>query len=152
MPRQNRVTPWGEINAVPDRGMFMGNRGTLHDANGRLGLPVFSVRAGTKARLMPGPGVELRLRYATADVEYSVGSSPFSVMRCTISERTRWSLLLGCCGNASTFYDLGGGQIGGQSVQIGFRRWSGNKKGPEGMATGLIIVVLGLLAERDLAR
>ena len=28
MPRQNRVTPWGEINAVPDRGMFMGNRGT----------------------------------------------------------------------------------------------------------------------------
>ena len=26
MPRQNRVTPWGEIIAVPDRGMFMGNR------------------------------------------------------------------------------------------------------------------------------
>ena len=36
MPRQNRVTPWGEIITVPDRGMFMGNRGTLHDANGRL--------------------------------------------------------------------------------------------------------------------
>ena len=36
MPRQNRVTPWGEIIAVPERGMFMGNRGTLHDANGQL--------------------------------------------------------------------------------------------------------------------
>ena len=36
MPRQNRVTPWGEIIAAPDRGMFMGNRGTLHDADGRL--------------------------------------------------------------------------------------------------------------------
>jgi hypothetical protein len=36
MPRQNRVTPWGEIIAVPDHGMFMGNRGTLHDAHGRL--------------------------------------------------------------------------------------------------------------------
>jgi len=36
MPKQNRVTPWGEIIAVPDRGMFMGNRGTLHDAHGQL--------------------------------------------------------------------------------------------------------------------
>ena len=36
MPRQNRVTPWGAIINVTDRGMFMGNRGTLHDAHGRL--------------------------------------------------------------------------------------------------------------------
>ena len=36
MPRQNRVTPRGVIIAVPDRGMFMGNRGTLHDVNGLL--------------------------------------------------------------------------------------------------------------------
>ncbi len=31
MPLQNRVTPNGNIIAVPDRGMFMGNRGRLHD-------------------------------------------------------------------------------------------------------------------------
>ena len=36
MPRQNRVNPWGEIIAVPDHGMFMGNRGTLHDAHSQL--------------------------------------------------------------------------------------------------------------------
>ncbi len=36
MPRQNRVTPRGEIIAVPDRGLFMGNRGCLHDEHGRL--------------------------------------------------------------------------------------------------------------------
>ena len=36
MPRQNRVTPHGELIAVPDRGMFWGNRGVLHDATGRL--------------------------------------------------------------------------------------------------------------------
>lgn len=30
MPRKNRVNPWGEIIAVPDRGMFMGNRGCIH--------------------------------------------------------------------------------------------------------------------------
>lgn len=37
MPYQNRVTPWGDIIAVADRGMFMGNRGCLHNAQGRLG-------------------------------------------------------------------------------------------------------------------
>ena len=31
MPLQNRVTPSGEIIATPDRGMFTGNRGIIHD-------------------------------------------------------------------------------------------------------------------------
>ncbi|MGI8551413.1 MAG: hypothetical protein ACR2PL_11605 [Dehalococcoidia bacterium] len=38
MPRQNRVTPRGEIIATPARGDFMGKRGgCLHDASGKLG-------------------------------------------------------------------------------------------------------------------
>jgi hypothetical protein len=32
MPLRNRVTPFGEIVAVPGRGLLMGNRGSLHDA------------------------------------------------------------------------------------------------------------------------
>ncbi len=36
MPRQNRVTPFGEIIATPERGTFLGNRGVLHDADGRI--------------------------------------------------------------------------------------------------------------------
>ena len=36
MPRQNRVTPFGEIIATPERGTFMGNRGILHDPDGRV--------------------------------------------------------------------------------------------------------------------
>jgi hypothetical protein len=36
-PRQNRVTPTGEIIRHAARGLFMGNRGCLHDANGALG-------------------------------------------------------------------------------------------------------------------
>jgi hypothetical protein len=36
MPRQNRVTPYGELIAVPDRGLFWGNRGPLLDREGRL--------------------------------------------------------------------------------------------------------------------
>src|SRR5262249_40455059 len=39
MPRQNRVTPFGELIAVPERGTFMGNRGILHDDQGRIKRP-----------------------------------------------------------------------------------------------------------------
>lgn len=31
MPLQNRVTPAGEIIAMPERGLFTGNRGIIHD-------------------------------------------------------------------------------------------------------------------------
>jgi hypothetical protein len=36
MPRQNRVTPFGDIIADPARGLVFGNRGCLHDAAGRI--------------------------------------------------------------------------------------------------------------------
>ena len=36
MPRQNRVTPYGEIVSVAERGTCMGNRGRLHDGVGHI--------------------------------------------------------------------------------------------------------------------
>jgi hypothetical protein len=36
MPLQNRVTPLGELIADPARGLVYGNRGCLHDENGRI--------------------------------------------------------------------------------------------------------------------
>lgn len=39
MPRQNRVTPYGEIVALPERGLLMGNRGILHDDAQRIVRP-----------------------------------------------------------------------------------------------------------------
>ncbi|WP_406694789.1 hypothetical protein V5E97_27465 [Singulisphaera sp. Ch08] len=39
MPRQNRVTPFGEIVAVPERGTCLGNRGLLHDEAMRVRRP-----------------------------------------------------------------------------------------------------------------
>jgi hypothetical protein len=36
MPRQNRVTPSGEIIAAAERGTFFGNRGVLHDEHGHI--------------------------------------------------------------------------------------------------------------------
>jgi hypothetical protein len=35
MPLQNRVTPFGDIVAVPQRGAWMGNRGIIHDPETR---------------------------------------------------------------------------------------------------------------------
>jgi hypothetical protein len=31
VPLQNRVTPFGDIVATPDRGLYLGNRGIIHD-------------------------------------------------------------------------------------------------------------------------
>jgi hypothetical protein len=39
MARQNRVTPFGEIIAVSERGTVMGNRRVLHDGDGRIQRP-----------------------------------------------------------------------------------------------------------------
>jgi hypothetical protein len=36
MPLQNRVTPFGDLVAVEARGLLMGNRGRLHDADRRI--------------------------------------------------------------------------------------------------------------------
>jgi hypothetical protein len=36
VPLQNRVTPLGDLVAVPARGLVYGNRGCLHDASGRI--------------------------------------------------------------------------------------------------------------------
>jgi hypothetical protein len=39
VPLQNRVTPYGEVVAVPGRGLMMGNRGILHDDACRIVRP-----------------------------------------------------------------------------------------------------------------
>ena len=69
MPLQNRVNSFGQIIAVPDRGLFMGNRGCLHDDQRRIVRQVCSYKAwvvcllefkGRKRKLMtPGHYTEL---------------------------------------------------------------------------------------------
>jgi len=36
MPHRNRVTPLGDLIATPERGLVYGNRGCLHDPDGRI--------------------------------------------------------------------------------------------------------------------
>ncbi len=64
MALQNRVTPFGEIEAASWRGSLMGNRGCLHDDAGRLGVRrwrhqnwvccVTSFRGRVRAPMPPG--------------------------------------------------------------------------------------------------
>ena len=51
MPLQNRVTPFNDVVAIPDRGMFMGNRGKLHDAHGQLSSQGWTRNAWVTCRL-----------------------------------------------------------------------------------------------------
>lgn len=39
MPKQNRVTPFGDMIATPARGTLMGNRGVLHNSQGHIVRP-----------------------------------------------------------------------------------------------------------------
>ncbi len=50
MPLRNRVTPLGELVADPARGLVYGNRGCLHDAEGRI-RRVYQVRRWIACRL-----------------------------------------------------------------------------------------------------
>lgn len=69
MPLQNRVTPESDIIASSDRGLFMGNRGILHDADQRLQLArwrhphwiicVLSFKGWHREVMQPGAYTEL---------------------------------------------------------------------------------------------
>jgi hypothetical protein len=68
MTLQNRVTPFGEIVATPERGTLMGNRGCLHDTERRIVKSSARVawvtcrleRAGIRRTIMtPGKYTEL---------------------------------------------------------------------------------------------
>jgi hypothetical protein len=68
MPRQNRVTPFGDVIATPERGTLMGNRGVLHDGGGHLRrawqlkrwlLCLLEFKGRTRSVLTPGRYTEL---------------------------------------------------------------------------------------------
>jgi hypothetical protein len=68
VPRQNRVTPFGELVAVPERGTFLGNRGVLHDTGGHIRRPwqmkrwlvcVLEFRGRKRTVMTPGRYTEL---------------------------------------------------------------------------------------------
>ncbi|PLL13705.1 hypothetical protein C0V75_07160 [Tabrizicola sp. TH137] len=93
--RQNRVLPTGDIVAIPDRGLFMGNRGILHDAEGRLGVARWKHPhwitcrlefKGRKRNLM-APGSYTELFFLDEAVACAAGHRP-----CAECRRAEWLL------------------------------------------------------------
>ncbi len=89
MPRQNRVTPFGAIEASPARGLIMGNRGILHDDAGRLGAARWRHRAwiacvlSFKGRRRPimAPGAYTELFFCDEAVALAAGHRPCAECR-----------------------------------------------------------------------
>ncbi|KAA2235855.1 hypothetical protein [Salinarimonas soli] len=89
MPRQNRVTPFGTIEASSARGLLMGNRGILHDEAGRLGAARWRHHAWVtcvlsfKERRRPvmAPGAYTELFFCDEAVALAAGHRPCAECR-----------------------------------------------------------------------
>jgi hypothetical protein len=90
VPRQNRVTPLGEIVATPTRGLFMGNRGCLHDAQGHIRRPwqlkrwiVCLLKFKERKRTVMTPGHYTELFFLDEATALAAGHRPCSECRRT---------------------------------------------------------------------
>ncbi|MEL7207955.1 MAG: hypothetical protein AAGK32_06930, partial [Actinomycetota bacterium] len=83
MPLQNRVDPFGDLHAVPERGMWMGNRGILHDdeqqvirwARGRLWI-ICRLSFGGRRRSLMSPGSYTELFFLDEATALAAGHRP----------------------------------------------------------------------------
>lgn len=104
MARQNRVTPTGEIIAHPGRGLFMGNRGCLHDAAGQIrrawqGRRWITCQTAFKGRKRPlmQPGRYTELFFLDEAVATAAGHRPCAECRRAAYQafRAAWTLAHG---------------------------------------------------------
>jgi len=109
--RQNRVDPLGALHAVPERGTWMGNRGCLHDAAGRIrrgwsGRRWITCRTdfrGRKRALMT-PGRYTELFFLDEATACAAGHRPCAECRRAdyLRFRALWVAVLGGDGGADT--------------------------------------------------
>ena len=89
MPLQNRVTPFSTIEAAPHRGLFMGNRGRLHDDHRRLVTTGWRCRAWLicvlefrgRHRAVMAPGHYTELFFLDEAVALAAGHRPCAECR-----------------------------------------------------------------------
>lgn len=89
MPLQNRVTPFGDIVANPARGLFMGNRGILHDDRRQLGIARWrhpnwvtcALSFGTRKRALMASGSYTELFFLDEATALAAGHRPCAECR-----------------------------------------------------------------------
>lgn len=95
-PLRNRVQPDGTILACPERGLFMGNRGILHDDRRRLGAARWRHRAWVccvlrfkgRRRVPMTPGTYTELFFLDEAVALAAGHRPCA--ECRRADYDRW--------------------------------------------------------------
>jgi hypothetical protein len=113
MPRRNRVTPLGELIAVPARGLVYGNRGCLHDAHAVIRRPYagkrwiacrLSFRDRRRQPLM-APGRYTELFFLDDATALAAGHRP-----CAECRRVDYARLL------AVWSDVHPGQVGADAI------------------------------------
>jgi len=113
MPRQNRVTPLGELVADPARGLVYGNRGCLHDETGRIRRRYsgkrwigcrLEFRGRRRTRLLQ-PGRYTELFFLDEATAFAAGHRP-----CAECRREDYDRLV------SIWRDLRPGQVGADAI------------------------------------
>ena len=98
MPRRNRVTPFGDLIASPERGAFMGNRGCLTGQSHDLGSRRWALRTWICCRLdypraeplpLSGPGLNTQLFFLDEATALAAGHRPCAFCRRADFERFR---------------------------------------------------------------
>ena len=94
MPRQNRVTPFGEIIATPARGTLMGNRGCLHNDRQQIVRPhrgkrwiICALEFKNRHREIMTPGLWTELFFLDEATALAAGHRP-----CAECSRPRFEL------------------------------------------------------------
>ena len=151
MPRQNRVTPFGDIVASPARGTLMGNRGCLHDASGRTTRPyrltawiycLLEFKGRRRAVMSPGKYTELFfLDEATA---LAAGHRP-----CAECQRARYNEFMACWGKANAGL-LGGEKLRAPAVDAVLQRERVGVRGEKvTWKANVADLPVGVMVERD---
>jgi hypothetical protein len=89
MPLQNRVTPLSRLVATPERGLVYGNRGCLHDAEGRIRRSYNGKRwiacrlrfRGRRRRRLMQPGRYTELFFLDEATAFAAGHRPCAECR-----------------------------------------------------------------------
>jgi len=147
MPRRNRVTPFNELVALPDRGLFMGNRGCLHDASGairrrwagRTWICCLTRFKGRRRALMQ-PGRYTELFFLDEATALAVGHRP-----CAECRRDRYEAFRAAWGRAQAADGPGSGKDWRapaidrvlHAARIGAGRWTAD---PTRLPDGAMIV------------
>jgi hypothetical protein len=149
MPLRNRVTPLGEIVSHPARGLVYGNRGCLHDAEGRLRRP-YAVRRWIACRLefkgrrrsLLQPGRFTELFFLDEATAFAAGHRPCA--ECRREDYTRFSALWpGDTGAGAIDARLHAERIRGRERVIHDARFAELPDGAFVLHDGLPLLVLG---------